>query len=61
MKESMLKKADEILRQMTIEEKVEMFGGVSNLGLPSCERVGIRAQECADGPLGLRKNEECRP
>ena len=58
MKESMLKKADEILRQMTIEEKVEMFGGVSNLGLPSCERVGIRAQECADGPLGLRMEKQ---
>ena len=58
MKESMLKKADEILRQMTIEEKFEMFGGVSNLGLPSCERVGIRAQECADGPLGLRMEKQ---
>lgn len=58
MKESKLKKADEILRQMTIEEKVEMFGGVSNLGLPSCERVGIRAQECADGPLGLRMEKQ---
>lgn len=51
-------KADELIAKMTIEEKIRMLFGVSAMGLPNCERLGIEGGLCADGPLGVRMEQQ---
>ncbi|HLX84600.1 MAG TPA: glycoside hydrolase family 3 N-terminal domain-containing protein, partial [Terriglobales bacterium] len=43
-----------ILSRMTLEEKVDMLGGVDDMFIRSLPRLGLPPFKMADGPLGVR-------
>jgi beta-glucosidase len=43
-----------ILSQMTLEEKIDMLGGVDSFFVRELPRVGLPRLKMADGPLGVR-------
>ena len=47
-------RVEEILKKMTLEEKVDLIGGVDFFYIRGLERVGIPKMKMADGPLGVR-------
>src|ERR1700720_512843 len=47
------KRVDSILSQMTLEEKIEMIGGVNDLFTRPIARLGIPALKISDGPMGV--------
>ena len=49
------KKIDEIIAQMTLEEKVEMLHSKTNMSSAGVERLGIADMNYADGPFGIRE------
>src|SRR5207244_11943086 len=48
------KRVDAILVQMTLEEKIDMLGGVNNFYIRPLPRLGLPALKMADGPFGVR-------
>ncbi len=48
------KRVDSILSRMTLEEKIDLLGGMRNMFIRPIERVGIPALKMSDGPLGVR-------
>lgn len=48
------KRVDAILSRMTLEEKIDLLGGMRNMFIRPIERVGIPALKMSDGPLGVR-------
>ena len=53
------KKINEIIAQMTLEEKVNMLHSKTNMSSAGVERLGIADMNYADGPFGIR--EEGQP
>jgi beta-glucosidase len=49
------KKIDQIIAQMTLEEKVEMLHSKTNMSSAGVERLGIADMNYADGPFGIRE------
>jgi len=49
------KEIDEIISQMTLEEKVNMFHGKTMFTSAGVERLGIPDMKYADGPFGIRE------
>ena len=47
----------EILKQMTLEEKILLLTGAQSMQTHSCERLGVPAKNLADGPHGVRDYE----
>ncbi len=47
-------KVNAILVKMTLEEKIDMLGGVQGFFIPGNDRVGIKKVKMADGPMGVR-------
>src|SRR5215471_1134232 len=45
---------DSILGQMTIEEKIDLLGGVDDFYVRGVPRLGVPRFRMADGPLGVR-------
>src|SRR5262249_18429070 len=45
---------ERILRQMTLEEKIDMIGGENSFYIRGYERLGLPALKMADGPIGVR-------
>src|SRR5258708_12181499 len=45
-----------ILNQMTIEEKIDLLGGVDGFYLRGVPRLGVPRFKMADGPLGVRND-----
>src|SRR5947209_371898 len=43
-----------ILKQMTLEEKIDMLGGVDGFFIRDVPRLGLPRLKMADGPLGVR-------
>lgn len=43
-----------ILRQMTLEEKIDMIGGYNEFYIRGYERLGVPQLKMADGPIGVR-------
>ena len=46
-------RVEDIIRRMTLEEKIDLLSGYKNFNLHPCERLGIPAFHMADGPLGI--------
>ena len=49
---------DEIIKQMTLEEKVEILHGKNMFSSAGISRLGIADMEYADGPFGIREEME---
>lgn len=49
------KKIDQIIKQMTLEEKVEMMHSKTNMSSEGVPRLGIQDIKYADGPFGIRE------
>lgn len=47
------KKVDELLKQMTVEEKLSYIGGVDWMYTKNIDRLGIPRMKMSDGPQGL--------
>jgi beta-glucosidase len=48
------KRVDSILRQMTLEEKIDYLGGFNDFYVRSMPKLGLPALKMADGPVGIR-------
>jgi beta-glucosidase len=48
------RRVDEILSKMTLEEKIDMLGGVDGFFTHDVPRLGVPRLKMADGPLGVR-------
>ena len=46
-------RVDDLIRRMTLDEKLALLSGYNDFFLHPCERLGIPAFEMADGPLGV--------
>jgi beta-glucosidase len=47
-------RADAILSRMTLEEKIDMLGGINDMFIRPLPRLGLPSFKMADGPLGVR-------
>ena len=47
-------RTDELLAQLTLEEKVRLLAGASSFSLHGVERLGIPSLNMTDGPTGVR-------
>jgi beta-glucosidase len=47
-------RVDGLLRQMTLEEKIDLLGGVDSFYLRGVPRLGVPRMKMADGPIGVR-------
>lgn len=47
------KKAEELLKQMSVDEKLSYIGGVDWMYTKSIDRLGIHRMKMSDGPQGL--------
>src|SRR5258708_6806163 len=50
------RRIDSILSHMTIEEKVDLLGGVDGFYVRGVPRLGVPRFKMADGPLGVRND-----
>jgi beta-glucosidase len=48
------RRVEAILKQMTIEEKIDLLGGVDDFFIRGMPRLGLPRLKMADGPLGVR-------
>ena len=46
-------RVDDLIKRMTLEEKIDLLSGYNDFYLHPCERLGIPAFKLADGPLGV--------
>jgi len=51
------RRTDALLKQMTLEEKIGLLGGVRAFDVPGLARLGIPTLATADGPFGVRRYE----
>jgi beta-glucosidase len=52
------KKVNDIVKAMTLEEKIDMLGGINGFFIRPVQRLGIPMICMADGPLGVRNYGE---
>jgi beta-glucosidase len=48
------RRVNSILSQMTVEEKIDLLGGVDSFFIGGVKRLGVPRLKMADGPLGVR-------
>ena len=48
------RRVDSILGQMTLEEKVDLIGGVDGFYIRDVPRLGVPRLKMTDGPIGVR-------
>jgi beta-glucosidase len=49
------RRTNEILEQMTLEEKLDLLGGVAGFDVRGVPRLGVPQMATADGPFGVRR------
>lgn len=49
-------RVEAILQKMTLEEKIDMIGGINGFDVRGFERLGIPPLKTADSPFGVRSN-----
>src|SRR5947208_15722786 len=47
-------RVESILKQMTLEEKIDLLGGIDSFSIRGVPRLGLPALKMADGPIGVR-------
>jgi beta-glucosidase len=47
-------RVDSLLRKLTLEEKVDLIGGVDDFYIRANEKIGLPRLKMADGPVGVR-------
>lgn len=47
-------KVDSLLKQLTLEEKIDLIGGVDDFYIRAIPRIGLPRLKMADGPVGVR-------
>jgi beta-glucosidase len=47
-------RADTLLKQLSLEEKIDLIGGVDDFYIREIKRIGWPALKMADGPVGVR-------
>jgi beta-glucosidase len=47
-------RADSMLKQLSLEEKIDLIGGVDDFYIRGIKHVGLPALKMADGPFGVR-------
>src|SRR5437588_11862429 len=47
-------RVESILKQMTIEEKIDLLGGIDGFFIRGVPRLGVPRLKMADGPIGVR-------
>jgi beta-glucosidase len=47
-------RANSLLKKLTLEEKVDLIGGVDDFYIRSVEKIGLPRLKMADGPVGVR-------
>jgi beta-glucosidase len=47
-------RAESLLRQLTLEEKIDIIGGVDSFYIRGNQRIGLPRLKMADGPVGVR-------
>ncbi len=45
---------DSLLKQLTLEEKIDLIGGVDDFYIRAYQRIGLPRLKMADGPVGVR-------
>lgn len=45
---------DSLLKQLTLEEKIDLIGGVDSFYIRANQKIGLPALKMADGPVGVR-------
>lgn len=55
MADSTGQRVESIVKQMTLEEKVDLLGGVNFFDIKGAPRVGLPMMATADGPFGVRR------
>ena len=48
------RRVESLLGQMTLEEKIDLLGGVNLFGMRGVPRLGVPSLTVADGPFGVR-------
>lgn len=48
------RRVESLLKEMTLEEKIDMIGGVDEFFIRGLERLGVPRLKMADGPVGVR-------
>src|ERR1700691_367597 len=47
-------RGDSLLKRLTLEEKVDILGGVDSFYIRANQRIGLPRLKMADGPVGVR-------
>src|SRR5271157_227439 len=47
-------RVDSLLKQLTLEEKIDLLGGVDDFYIRNIDHIGLPRLKMADGPLGVR-------
>ena len=45
---------DSLLKKLTLEEKIDLIGGVDDFYIRANEKIGLPRLKMADGPVGVR-------
>jgi len=47
-------RVDSLLKQLTLEEKIDLIGGVDNMYIRAIPHIGLPSLKMSDGPVGVR-------
>jgi len=49
------RRVTELAGKLTLEEKLDLLGGVDGFDVPGAPRIGVPVMHTADGPFGVRR------